>query len=167
MVWSQWRNTLKIPENMESSRKNMNWWPESFHPSANSDASCIHSISLHSSNRVLLCLNWVGRWARWWSVQKPERKQASYLVKLKIQYYGHLIQRADSLEKTLMLGKTEGRKRRGWQRSRWLNGITNNRHDFEQASGWWRTGKPGVLQSMELQSQTQLSKWTTTKAPVD
>ena len=54
---------------------------------------------------------------------------------LKLQYCGHLIQSADSLEKTLMLGKTEGRRRRGWQRSRWLDDITNNRHDFEQALG--------------------------------
>ena len=42
---------------------------------------------------------------------------------LKLQYFGHLVQRADSLEKTLMLGKTEGKRRRGWQRMRWLNSI--------------------------------------------
>ena len=46
------------------------------------------------------------------------------MLKLKLQYFGHLMQRADSLEKTLMLGKTEG-KRRGWQRMRWLDSITN------------------------------------------
>ena len=45
------------------------------------------------------------------------------MLKLKLQYFGHLMQRADSLEKTLMLGKIEGRKRRGWQRMRWLDGI--------------------------------------------
>ena len=45
---------------------------------------------------------------------------------LKLQYFGHLMQRADSLEKTLMLGKTEGRRRRRWQRMRWLDGITNS-----------------------------------------
>ena len=48
------------------------------------------------------------------------------MLKLKLQYFGHLMQRADSLEKTLMLGKVEGRKRRGWQRMRWLDGITNS-----------------------------------------
>ena len=48
-------------------------------------------------------------------------------MKLKLQYFGHLMQRADSLEKTLMLGKIEGRRRRGQQRMRWLNGITNAR----------------------------------------
>ena len=48
------------------------------------------------------------------------------MLKLKLQYFGHLIRRTDSLEKTLMLGKTESRKRRGWQRMRWLYGITNS-----------------------------------------
>ena len=48
------------------------------------------------------------------------------MLKLKLQYFGHLRQRADSLEKTLMLGKTEGRRRRGRQRMRWLDGITNS-----------------------------------------
>ena len=48
------------------------------------------------------------------------------MLKLKLQYYGHLMQRADSLEKTPMLGKTEGRRRRGWQRMRWLDGITDS-----------------------------------------
>ena len=48
------------------------------------------------------------------------------MVKLKLQYFGHLMGRADSLEKTLMLGKIEGRKGRGWQRMRWLDGITDS-----------------------------------------
>ena len=48
------------------------------------------------------------------------------MLKLKLQYFGHLMQRADSLEKTLMLGKIEGRKGRGWQRMRWLDGITDS-----------------------------------------
>ena len=48
------------------------------------------------------------------------------MLKLKFQYFGHLMQRANSLEKTLMLGKTEGRRRRGRQRTRWLYGITNS-----------------------------------------
>ena len=47
------------------------------------------------------------------------------MLKLKLQYFGHLMQRADSLEKTLILGKTEGRRRRGRQRMRWLDGITD------------------------------------------
>ena len=54
---------------------------------------------------------------------------------LKLQHFGHLMQRTDSLEKTLMLGKTEGRSRRGSQKIRWLDGITDNGHEFEQALG--------------------------------
>ena len=48
------------------------------------------------------------------------------MLKLKLQYFGHLMRRADSLEKTLMLGKIEGRRRRGWQRMRWLDGIIDS-----------------------------------------
>ena len=48
------------------------------------------------------------------------------MLKLKLQYLGHLMQRANSLEKTLMLGKIEGRRRKGWQRMRWLDGITDS-----------------------------------------
>ena len=58
------------------------------------------------------------------------------MLKLKPQYFGHLMQRTDSLEKTLMLGKIEGRRRRGQQRMRWLDGImTQWSHEFEQALG--------------------------------
>ena len=57
------------------------------------------------------------------------------MLQLKLQYFGHLMQRADSLEKTLMLGKIEGR-RRGWlHRMRWLNSITYKAHEFEQTLG--------------------------------
>ena len=63
------------------------------------------------------------------SIQKeisPEYSLEGLMLKLKLQYFGHLMWRADSLEKTLMLGKIEGRKRRGWQRMRWLDGITDS-----------------------------------------
>ena len=55
---------------------------------------------------------------------KPEYSLEGLMLKLKLQYFGHLMRRTDSLEKTLMLGKTEGRRRRGQQRMRWLNGIS-------------------------------------------
>ena len=55
----------------------------------------------------------------------PECSLEGLMVKLKLQYFGHLMRRTDSLEKTLMLGKIEGRRRRGQQRMRWLDGITN------------------------------------------
>ena len=56
----------------------------------------------------------------------PEYSSKELMLKLKLQYFGHLMQTADSSEKTLMLGKIEGRRRRGPQRMRWLNGITNS-----------------------------------------
>ena len=56
----------------------------------------------------------------------PEYSLEGLMLKLKLQYLGHLMQRTDSLEKTLMLGKTEGRRRRGRQRMRWLDGITDS-----------------------------------------
>ena len=71
---------------------------------------------------------------------------------LKLQYFGYLMWRADSLEKTLMLGKTEGRRRRGPRRMRWLDGITDSKHmSLGSSRRCWRTGKPGVLQSMASQ----------------
>ena len=83
-------------------------------------------------------------------------------LKLKLQYFGHLMQRADSLEKILMLGGIEGRRRRGRQRMRWLDDITNSMDIWVWASSgwWWRIGRPlhGVTKS-----QTQLSNWTTRK----
>ena len=56
----------------------------------------------------------------------PEYSLEGLMLKLKLQYFGHLMQRTDSFEKSLMLGKTEGRKRRGLQRMRWLDGITDS-----------------------------------------
>ena len=56
----------------------------------------------------------------------PEYSLEGLMLKLKLQYFGHLMQRADSFEKTLMLGKIEGRRRRGRQRMRWLDGITDS-----------------------------------------
>ena len=56
----------------------------------------------------------------------PECSLEGLMLKLKLQYFGHLMRRADSFEKTLMLGKIEGRRRRGWLRMRWLDGITNS-----------------------------------------
>ena len=78
----------------------------------------------------------------------PDYLLEELMLKLKLQYSGHLMQRADSLEKTLMLGKSEGRRRRGQQSMRWLGGISDSMHMSLRS---WRTGQPGVLQSMGVQ----------------
>ena len=81
------------------------------------------------------------------------------MLKVKLQYFGHLIQRADSLEKTLMLGKIEGRRRRG-QRMRWLGGIIDSMDmSLSKLQEMVKDGKPGVLQVQRVtKSQTQLSE---------
>ena len=92
----------------------------------------------------------------------PECSLEGLMLKLKLQYFGYLMQRENSLEKTLMLGKIEGRRRRGWQRMRWLDGIINSMGMslINSGSCWW-TGRPDVLQSMGVaKSHTWLRDWT-------
>ena len=74
------------------------------------------------------------------------------MLKLKLQYFGHLMQRADSFEKTLMLGKIVGRKRRGQQRMRKLDGIIDSMDmGWVDSGSWWWTGRPGLLRFMGSQ----------------
>ena len=78
-----------------------------------------------------------------------------------LQYFGHLMQRTDSFENTLMLGKIEGSRRRGQQRMGWLESTTNSMTWVWVNSGtWWWTGRPGMLQSMGSQRVVHDSDWT-------
>ena len=80
--------------------------------------------------RRLLRVSWMARRSNQSILKEnnPEYSLQGLMLKLKLQYFGHLTRTADSLEKTLMLGKTEGRRRSGWQRMRWLDSITNSMH---------------------------------------
>ena len=115
--------------------------------------------------RRLLRVSWTARRSNQSILKEmsPEYSLKDWWLKLKLQYFGHLMQITNSLEKTLMLGRIEGRRRRGWRRKRWLDGITYSM-DMTVSKLWemgkvreaWHTVVHGVAKS-----QARLNKWTT------
>ena len=116
----------------------------------NTEYQRIHAFELWCWRR-LLWVPWNARRSKESILKeiRPEYSLEGLMLKLKLQYCGYLMRRTDSFEETLMLGTIEGRRRRGCQRMRWLDGTTDlMAMSLTSSKSWWWTGKPGMLQSM-------------------
>ena len=112
----------------------------------------IHALELWCWRR-LLRVPWTARRSNQSILKEisPGISWEGMMLKLKLQYFGHLMRRIDSLEKTLMLWGVGGRRRRGWQRMRWLASPTRWTWVWVNSGSWWWTGRPGVLRFMGSQ----------------
>ena len=111
--------------------------------------------------RRLLRVTWTARTSNQSILKEisPGCSLEGMILKLKLHYFGHPMQRVDSLEKTLILGGVGGRRRRGWQRMRWLDGTTDSTDMSLSEESWWWTGRPDVLRFMG--SQRVRHDWAT------
>ena len=142
-------------------------------PKITADGDCSHKIKRIDGFelwcwRRLLRVPWIARRSNHSILKEISPEYSLEELILKLQYFGHLMQRTDSLEKTLMLGKIDGRRRSGQQRMRWLDGIMTQWTWVWASSGiWWWTGKPGICCSPWGHKELDTTEWLNNSREVE